>query len=91
MSRSFRKTPVLTDPSTNHRYQPRMKAIANRTVRRRLKQQLYRMDGDNVLNPLHNSFKKLYPSYDIVDYRADLRACDRHTMSAADIREYYNK
>ena len=55
MARSFRKEPVVKDHSTG------MKAIANRTLRRRLKEVSF-----DVANG--NSYRKVVCSYDICDW-----------------------
>lgn len=98
VSRSYRKHPVLTDPSTNHRYKPRPKAIANRTVRRQfnqdLKHKIDQNDLDSVASFEHALYKRQYPSWDIVDYRFDLRSYSNAELSSLSdklIRIYYRK
>lgn len=98
MSRSYKKNPVVTDPSTNHRYKPRPKAIANRVIRRKFAQELVQSLRDNTLENLvqsnHKLYTKQYPSWDIVDYRADLRTYDQHDLDELPeetVRLYYRK
>lgn len=98
MSRSYRKHPVLTDPSTNHRYKPRPKTLANRRVRSRLRQELRRVasryEFDRLLTTNYSLYKRYYPSWDIIDYRTDLRRYTVKELEAfpADlIRAYYQK
>lgn len=98
MSRSYRKHPVLTDPSTNHRYKPRPKTLANRRVRSRLRQELRRVasryEFDGLFSTNNSLYKRYYPSWDIVDYRTDLRQYTVKELQAfpADlIRTYYRK
>jgi len=98
VSRSYRKHPILTDPSTNHRYKPRPKAIANRSVRRRLSQELkHKLDQndlDSVASFDHALYKHQYPSWDIIDYRSDLRSysnAELSSLSDKSIRIYYGK
>lgn len=75
MSRSYRKHLILTDSSTNHRYHPTAKEIANRRTRRVLRQKLtddmWRDNtGHDVFNVNHNKYRKLTESWDIYDYKA---------------------
>ena len=98
MSRSYRKHPVLTDPSTNHRYKPRHKTLSNRCVRSRLRQELRRVasryEFDRLLTTNHSLYKRYYSSWDIVDYRTDLRQYTVKELEAFPanlIRTYYRK
>lgn len=98
VSRSYRKHPILTDPSTNHRYKPRPKAIANRSVRRQFNQELKHKTDQNDLDSVasfgHALYKRQYPSWDIVDYRSDLRSYTNaqfSSLSEKSIRIYYGK
>lgn len=98
MSRSYRKHPVLTDPSTNHRYRPRPKTLANKRVRSRLRQELQRQAGryefDTLVSTNHALYKRYYPSWDIIDYRTDLRCYTPKELAAFPddlIRAYYQK
>lgn len=74
MSRSYRKNLVLTDRSTNHRYkfQPDNKTIANRATRRKNKRELQNAveNYDNYSFINNKQYRKLYESYNIVDYKA---------------------
>lgn len=60
MSRSYRKNLILTDSSTNHRYKPSRKQVASRITRAKLKRNPY----------LTESYKRVYDSWDIVDYKS---------------------
>ena len=98
MSRSYKKNPVLTEPSTNHRYHPRSKAIANRVVRRHFKQDLRQHmelnNFDELVNLNGTAYKQYFPSYDINDYAFDLRdysLSERLRMNAAQVRKYFRK
>lgn len=95
MSRSYKKSPVVTDASTHHRYHPRPKAIANRIVRhkanRQLKLKLDTDDLDNLVVSTNNTYRREYSSYDIVDYRSDLRAYDDIEITDEAIRFHTRK
>ena len=58
MSRSYKKNPYVTDRSQGTKY---MKCIANRTVRRRIK------DDEDI--PARLPHKKMTESWDICDYK----------------------
>ena len=97
MSRSYKKLPVITDSNTNHRYQPSNKAIANRVLRKRLKFEIQKFnqdDSNTVPSQKKSTFKKYYPSYDICDYRFDLRDLNKSELAGIpedSIRKYYQK
>lgn len=77
MSRSYRKNLILTDSSTNHRYKPTDKQVASRVTRAKLKRNPY----------LTDSYKKVYDSWDIIDYKSRYDLADQDTP----IYKYKNK
>lgn len=97
MSRSYKKNPIVTEPSTNHRNYPRPKTIVNRIVRRHLKCELRKgisSHFDDVIPLGASGYKKYYDSYYINDYAFDLRDIDafkRSQMNGDEIRQYYQK
>ena len=97
MSRSYKKNPIVTEPSTNHRNYPRPKTIVNRIVRRHLKHELRKEISshfDDVISLGASGYKKYYESYYINDYAFDLRDIDSSTrsqMNDDEIRQYYQK
>ena len=69
MSRSYRKNLILTDSSTNHRYRPTDKQVASRVTRAKLKRNPY----------LTDSYKKVYDSWMIIDYKSRYDLADQDT------------
>ena len=84
MSRSYKKNPYVTDHSQGTKY---MKRIANRTVRRRIK------DDEDM--PARLPHKKMTESWDICDYRWRMTREDAiewyETRSTYDSQGWYAK
>lgn len=97
MSRSYKKTPIITDNNKNHRYSRRTKAIANRIVRRKLKDELIQtLKNDKTPATITNkkAFRKYFQTYKICDFKFDFRALDKtykNSLTEPEIRKYYQK
>lgn len=98
MSRSYKKSPIITDSAKPYKFQPSPKTIANRIVRRKLKSELNQgqlNDFINIPTQKHSTFKKYYESYDICDFKFRLEfsnspiAVEPYSEKVA--RKYYKK
>lgn len=80
MSRSYRKTPVITDQSENHTYARWAKRQASKKVRK------YKTLLGNG-----SGYRKVYDPWNICDRKSKLWKARRSKYFNYDVREYYEK
>lgn len=98
MSRSYKKTPIITDSSKSYKFQPSPKTVANRILRSKLKSELKHAEKSDFINLLthkKSTFKRYYESYDICDFKFRPDFSDSPTellpYSAEQLRSFYQK